>query len=190
LYYYNQVLFVASALMFSQHALWRLPSCGIWRRVAWNKSTELCRNIPHIHLLCRTERTYFSDTENTYHTGSAKFQKAISVMKWFSISCFFSILSHVLYIFLPSLSFLRNFFLVCFCLSLSLSVCLSVASFIAISTSHPFLFNFLFLIHPPILPTSVRFEVLMMVRYLWGWRQEILLRRCHISTKTTWCKTQ
>jgi hypothetical protein len=27
-------------------------------------------------------------------------------------------------------------------------------------------FNFLFLIHPPILPTSVRFEVLMMVRYV------------------------
>jgi hypothetical protein len=72
--------------------------------------------------------------------------------------------------------FFRNFFLVCICLSLSLSVCLSVASFIAISTSHPFLFNFLLLIHPPILPTSVRFEVLMMVRYLWGWRQEILLR--------------
>lgn len=48
------------------------------------------RNVPnsagtsYFHLLCRRvrerERAHFSDTENMYHTGSAKFQKAVSLM--------------------------------------------------------------------------------------------------------------
>ena len=101
---------------------------------------------------------------------------------------FFACLIHFLTL---AVSFSCNFLLVCFCLSvcLSLSLSLSVASFITISALHHFLFNFLFLIHPPILPTSVRFEVLMTVKYPLGWRQEILFKRWHISTKITWRKT-
>ena len=144
------------------------------------KCTELCRNILLPSLVQKRERE--REKEHIFPTQKIRTILAAPNFKRRYPQCnsslFFACLVHFLTL---TVSFFCNVLLVCFCLSVclsvSLSLSLSVASFIAISALHTFLFNFLFLIHPPILPTSVGFEVLMMVRYLSGWRQEILLKR-------------